>query len=373
MFEFLEPVLLQEIIGDTSYKEGQYGNVIKSNTNNNIDWQSADVVLLGVNDNRGKALLDNIDHTKAIRKQFYQLFCWHSHIKVADIGNVTKGKSLLDTYAAAQMVISELIAANKLAIIIGSSHDITLAQYQAYAKNKMQIEATCIDSKIDLSLESILKSDNFLVEMLTAEPNFIKHYNHLGFQSYFVHPQMMEMLDGLRFDCHRVGKVREKLPYFEPVFRNSNLISIDVNALQHNVMPCNTTTPNGFAGDEACLLAKYAGSSNALSSFGIYNYDATNDANEIGAIQIAQMIWYFIDGRQQLLLENNIGEKEFYNEFVTALADVQITFYQNKKNNRWWMLMPNNTTIACNYEDYVQASNNDLPEVWLRHQERILE
>ena len=68
----------------------------------------------------------------------------------------------------------------------------------------MIIEATCIDSLINLA-HSLVKNENFLMEMLTGEPNFIRHYNHIAFQSYFVHPNMLETMDKLRFDCFRVG------------------------------------------------------------------------------------------------------------------------------------------------------------------------
>jgi arginase family enzyme len=372
MFEFLEPLSIQDIQGDANYNGGHYGTVINKFTQTEIDWQEAQIIIVGINEKRGTGILQSNKDTDAIRKHLYRLYQWHSNITIADIGNIKIGKSLADTYAATQMVVSELLASNKTVILIGGSHDVTLAQYNAYAKNKLTIEATCIDATIDLSLDSPFRSDNFLVEMLTSEPNFIKHYNHLGFQSYFVHPQMMETLDGLRFDCHRVGKVREKIQLYEPVFRNSNMVSIDVHALQNAYMPCNTVTPNGFAGDEACMLAKYAGMSNALSSIGFYNYSNAKDQNEIGAIQIAQMIWYFIDGRNALQQEKDISQKEYYKEYTTAFADVNITFYQNKENNKWWMLMPNGKCIACNYEDYLQASQNDLPETWLRHQERLV-
>jgi len=48
------------------------------------------------------------------------------------------------------------------------------------------------------------------MEMLTSEPNLVKHYNHIGFQSYFVHPRMLETMDKLRFDCFRLAWQRKK-------------------------------------------------------------------------------------------------------------------------------------------------------------------
>ncbi len=82
-----------------------------------------------------------------------------------------------------------------------------------------------MDALIDLDIHSLHRSDNFLMEMLTGEPNYIHHYNHIGFQSYYVHPHMLETMDKLRFDCFRLGSVKDKIEEMEPVIRNSHLFS----------------------------------------------------------------------------------------------------------------------------------------------------
>ncbi len=71
-----------------------------------------------------------------------------------------------DTYAAIKTVVRELLQLNKTVIIIGGSHDNTLAQYYAYKDLKKIIEATVIDATIDLKSESSVRSQNFLMEML---------------------------------------------------------------------------------------------------------------------------------------------------------------------------------------------------------------
>ena len=65
--------------------------------------------------------------------------------------------------------------------------------------------------------------------------------------------------------------------------------------------PANENSPNGFSGEEACMLTRYAGMSNQLSSIGIYGYEPQADVNELTAKQIAQMLWYFIDGKRHSL------------------------------------------------------------------------
>lgn len=55
-------------------------------------------------------------------------------------------------------------------------------------------------------------------------------------------------------------------------------------------------SPNGFYGEEICAISRYAGISDKVSSFGIYEYNSKHDSNYQTAHLIAQMIWYFIEG-----------------------------------------------------------------------------
>ena len=95
----------------------------------------------------------------------------------------------------------------------------------------MSVEATCIDASIDLRSESALRTENFLLEMLTSDPTVISHYSHIGFQSYYVHPRMLETMDKLRFDCYRLGKVKEDIEEMEPAMRTSDMLTFDLAAL----------------------------------------------------------------------------------------------------------------------------------------------
>jgi formiminoglutamase len=371
LHDFLDPIGLDVINGDSGYNDGQLAKHISIYENELPDISEADIVIVGVGEARGSnEFYIGADGPNIIRKHLYQLYYWHTDVKIADIGNVKTGASLQDSYAAVKTVVAELLQLNKTVVILGGSHDITLAQYFAYKDLSKIIEATCIDSIINLKGESPVKSENFLLEMLTGEPNFVKHYNHIGFQSYFVHPHMLETIDKLRFDCFRVGVAKEHIEEMEPVIRNTNLLSFDINAIKYSDAPSNQNTPNGFTGEEACKLTRYAGMSTHLSSFGIYGYNHQADIYELTAKQIAQMLWYFIDGKSRGKQEASITNREQFNEYNTFFAEVGTVFLQSRKSGRWWMQLPNNKFTACSYKDYLDASKNEIPERWLRAQER---
>ncbi len=371
LVDFLEPINIYELSDDLGYADTQLGSHIVLNEDSFPDLTNIDMVIIGCGEMRGAGLEHtHTDAPNAIRKEFYSLFHWHKNVHIADVGNIKCGATLQDTYAALKSVVSELIEQNKRVIILGGSHDVSLAQYHAYGNLNQIIESVGVDARIDLNLNSVLPSDNFLLEMLCGTPNYIRHYNHIGFQSYLVHPSMLETIDKLHFDCFRVGKVKENMEEMEPVIRNSQMLSFDIAAIQHAYAPSNRLTPNGFTGEEACTLMQYAGMSPNISSIGIYGHIPNYDEHELTAKQISQMLWYVMDGiykgKQEAALDNN---NEF-NEFHLAFADVETTFLQSKRTGRWWIQLPNGKYIACSKQDYLIAASNEIPERWMRAVER---
>jgi len=371
LHDFLEPVSLHSINEDNGYNDGQFAKYISLYEAELPDLTDVDIVLVGVTETRGCGVFDNFTSAPdAIRKQLYQLHFWHKELHIADIGNIKTGATLNDSYAAIRTVIAELLRMDKTVVILGGSHDITLAQYFAYGELKKHVEATCIDANINLRGESPERAENFLMEMLTGEPNLVKHYNHIGFQSYFVHPRMLETMDKLRFDCFRLGTAKEEMEEMEPVLRNTNLLSFDISAIKYGDSPASLQSPNGFTGEEACMLTRYAGMSTNLTSFGIYGYLPQQDQYDLTAKQIAQMLWYFIDGRNRLKHEAAIEDRASFNEYHCHFTEVDTVFLQSKRTGRWWMQLPNKKFISSSYKDYTQASHNEIPERWLRAQER---
>jgi arginase family enzyme len=371
IIDFLNPINLSMINDDEAFKNTQLGKHVVVYENDFPDITNADIVLIGCDEFRGAGILKTTESSvNKVRHAFYNLYHWHSAVSIADIGNVKIGANLQDTYAAVKAIVSELIALQKRVVVIGGSHDIMLAQYSAYAGAQKLSEAVSIDAKIDLDMDSALPTDKFLMEVLTGEPNFIKHYSHIGFQSYLVHPQMLETIDKLGFDCYRVGKVKEALEEMEPTIRNADIFSFDITAIQHAHAPANHLTPNGFNGEEACILMQYAGMSLKPCSVGIYGYLHIQDTSSLTAKQIAHMLWYLMDGVYKGKQESILAEKENFNEVHLAFAEIETTFLQSKKTGRWWMQLHDGKFIPCSKTDYIVASQNEIPERWMRAVER---
>lgn len=369
--DFVEPINLAYLSKDEGYRDTQLGKHIKSYESALPDITDADIVLIGAGECRGAGfVLNGFEAANNVRAALYNLYYWHAQVTIADLGNVKLGQTIQDSYAALRTVIAELILQNKKVVIMGGSHDLTLPQYHAYTSIPTLVNAVVADAKIDLDLEARLPSDHFLEELFTGLPNHLNHYAHIGFQSYFMHPHMLETIDKLRFDCFRLGVVRESIEEMEPVIRDSHMMSFDISAIQHAQAPANIITPNGFNGEEACVLMQYAGMSWKTSSIGLFGYQAELDHHGLTAIQMAQMIWYIIDGVHRGKKEAPLTALDRFKEFQIAFSDIDTQFLQSKSTGRWWMKLHNDEWMPCSYKDYLIASNNEIPERWLRALER---
>lgn len=373
IFSYLAPIHFKEH-DQTEYEDNQIGQVIQVVNERNSDIDDADIVVLGCGEFRNQ--YENALYSKGpdkIREYFYKSYCWHKDVRIADLGNIMEGKSVQDTYSALLLVLNELRAHNKRVLLLGGSHELGIQQYQLARKNGHIIDFTVFDMLVDLNVKAPLKFENHLSDILLSSPNYIRNFNLIGFQSYYVNPQIIETLDRFGFDCIRVGKAREHIHHIEPILRSTQACSIDINCVRFSDAPANHTgSPNGFYGDEMCKLMQFAGMSDSLETIGLYGYEPEKDSKDLTAKLIAQMIWYFIDGIHTMKQEADFGDAHEFMEYNLSFTKENIRFLKSKRTNRWWMRMPDNKLLPCTYDDYLQASQNELPERWIREMERLV-
>lgn len=356
------------------YDKGQWGSQLHFPAQEYMNWDDAEIVIIGCGECRGSDPQSLYTHAAdAIRKQLYQLYNWHATIVIADAGNILQGSSLEDTRAALRIVLQELHEEGKIAIVLGGSHDLTMQQYQVFQKAGQFANLAIADMLIDLDESETITDRSFLMDMIGVDPSFIKHYSHLAFQSYYTPPRMLETLDKLRFDFTRVGVLKEHIDEAEPALRTANIFSFDMNAVRFSDAPANSNgSPNGLAGEEACALMRYAGMSPVLTSLGIYGYNPDKDVQEMTARLIAQMIWYFVEGRSIQKTESAMEDKNGFVEFHVSFTANDTIFLKSKRTSRWWMQMPDKSMVPCSYGDYLTACKDEIPERWLREQERLV-
>jgi arginase family enzyme len=336
------------------------------------------IAVIGVLENRGNQDSNSKVDLIPIRKELYSLFVGNWDAKIADLGDILEGNTIEDTYFALKKVVCDLIKRKIIPIIIGGSQDLTYAVYRAYDDLEQMVNLVCIDSKFDFGKETdSIAATSFLTKIIIDEPNNLFNFCNIGYQTYYNSQEEIDLIEKLFFDGYRLGEVASAIAIAEPVFRDADLISVDLTSVKSSDSGnFKNFAPNGFNGKEICSLSRYAGISDKVTSFGIFNHNSTSQES----VLIAQMIWYFIEGYHYRSNEYPFGSKENYLKYIVPLEEEQLIFYKSDKTDRWWIEIPfiskehnklkRNTLLPCSYEEYLMACNQELPERWWKAQRK---
>ncbi|WP_028295292.1 formimidoylglutamase [Olivibacter sitiensis] len=392
LIDFFAPVDLQKLTPSSGFFTSQLGShiLIHSDMFPNHEEESFDLALFGVLDdrravgNQGCALAPDY-----IRERLYALHKGDYKIKMADLGNIKAGETVADTYAAVKTVVAELLKKNIVPIILGGGQDLTYPQYAAYEELEQRVDLVVIDSHFDLDddIDEQLEntSHTFLSKILLHQPNYLFNYSNVGYQTYYTSQDSLRVMEKLYFDAYRLGLFANgKIDQSEPVIRNADLLSFDVSAIRSSDALANANaTPNGFYGEQACQICRYAGMSDKLSSIGFYEMNPAYDQNGQTATLLSQMIWYFIDGYYNRKKDFPLQPKTSYIIYRAALSENEheLVFVKSKKSDRWWMQVPYPNTksanerfhmVPCRYEDYQMAVDGEMPDLWWRTYQKLV-
>ena len=389
--DFLSPVDLNSLSPDDGFYTSHLGAKIEVYQTDfpDLDDNQFDVALIGVLEDRNS--INNKGTAKApdfFRRKLYELNEGNYATRIVDLGNIKSGHQVSDTYVALKLVVAELIRKNIVPVIIGGGQDLTYPQFMAYEELQQKVDLLVIDSHFDLdeSLDDTIETNSasYLNKIFSHQPNFLFNFSNIGYQTFFVDQESLKVMDKLYFDVHRLGDFTNSVSTAEPIIRNANMISFDISAIRSSDAVGNgNASPNGFYGEDACQIARYAGMNDKLSSIGFYEYNPDHDPKGQTAMLLSQMIWYFIDGFYNRKKEFPMLPKSRYITFRTSLKDGshELVFVKSKKSDRWWMQVPYPTgssrnarhhLVPCRYEDYQLANSGEMPDLWLRTYRKLI-
>ena len=350
------------------------------------ELDEAQLVLLGVKEDRGS--MDNHGCAAApdpIRHYLYHLAKPHEEMHIVDLGNIAPGAEQRDTYFALIEALHQLIEKGLTVVILGGSDDLVFPIYKAYEVLGRVINICSVDSHFNLEGGEEINSRNWLQHIILQQPNYLFDFMNVGYQTYFVGREMIQLMEELKFSTRRLGEVQVKMENAEPLIRYSDVVAVDISAVRQSDAPANSApSPHGFYGEQLCQLARFAGMSDKTSCMGFFEMNPARDHNGQTAHMLAHAVWFFIEGFYYRQNDFPHRDKQFYKRFTVELREhgLDIVFYKSMKSDRWWMEVPcddterrerylRHTLIPCSYDDYQHAMENEIPELWWHYYNRI--
>jgi len=312
------------------------------------------------------------------RKHFYQLFSGNWDFVCADLGVLKAGESPEDTLFALQTLVQEMYQRNILTIVIGGEQENTLGLFRGLSKMNTFVNLTSIDPRLDFGAPGVLVSDDsYMSKIITEKPNNLKQFTNLGFQSYYVSQEELDLMQKLFFDAYRLGEITADIHESEPILRDTDILSVDFNAIKANELDFSYGNPNGFSGTEICSLMRYAGLSDRLNVLGLFDMPSTARADQL----LAQMVWYVLEGFCYRVNEFPFSIHEPCTKFVVPQEKETFIFFRSEKSQRWWVEVPkgaihNNkeetTLLPCAEKDYRMAQKGEIPSRWWKSVHRSM-
>lgn len=347
--------------------------------------QHYQLAILGICDERLNESTKGISKSAdEIRKEFYRLIKPRYDIKIIDLGNVEAGNTITDTYFAVRQTLSELLKQKIVCLLIGASEDFIYQQYAAYEQTHFNMNVVLADARVALkTVDDNPLSSGYLSNIIAHPKNYLFNVAHVGHQSYFVEPESYDAFERMNFDMMRLGLFKGKIQNIEPLCRNADMMAFNMNTIKGADAPGQVLpSANGFSGEDACQIARYAGISNDISSFGIYNINPAKDISNLTSQLAAQMLWYFIDGFYARKNEYPTADSNDYMIYYTSIQGTyEINFYKNKYTDRWWMEVPypkdrsnqkGSFMVPCSYSDYEIAMTDEIPDRWIKAYQKLI-
>jgi formiminoglutamase len=340
------------------------------------------IALVGVPEGRNSPNMGSMRGPDLIRGQLYQLSRIPGRSKIIDLGNMKQGVSFNDTIAGLTDIISLLVHENIFPVIIGGSSALIPAIDKALSQLIKSYTLTAVDSRIDYSNErKVPDSFNYLNTIIGNHKTAFSHYINIGYQTYLNDQQIINRFLKRRSELMRIGDVRQAIFLTEPLLRDSDVAIFDISSVRQSDAPGTfSPSPNGFYGEEICLLSRYAGISDKLKVFGLFDVNPEFDIRNQTTGLAAQIIWFFLEGFSQkqyetpVLNASNSGRFIRYHVRITDLED-DLIFVKSNMTDRWWIELPSengiNHFVACSHEDYLKANHNEVPDRWVQAVERL--
>lgn len=335
----------------------------------------ASIAIIGVKESRNafEKKVEKLD-VSAIRIELYKLLMGNWNGTIVDMGDIEEGESVEDTYFVVKEIVAGLLEENIVPIIIGATQDITYPAYRAFDGIVDMINLVAVDSRFDFGMEDeLISSNSYMSKIITDKPNNLFNFSNIGYQSYFNAQEEIDLMERLFFDAYRLGDLISDITLAEPVLRNAHMVSLDARSIRAGEMGYSKNfSPNGFTGREICAISRYAGLSDNVRVFGVYEMENSNQSCQL----MAHTIWYFIEGFNFRVKESPYVNPDAFTKYTVPTENEQLIFYKSHFTERWWVEVPtifnldtkpeSSSLLPCTEKDYLDACDQNIPERWFK-------
>jgi hypothetical protein len=333
---------------------GVLGSELKTHSNKFPSTKNIDLAIIGLG--------PNADHC---RRELYALQYHFSGIEIADFGNLNHDGSNKNLQAGLCECIFALREENIIPIFIGENVNYSEALYKSINYQKT-----------DIALVSpyIAYNPDELAWKLEQKKKLF-HTSFIGIQNFLNSQATIQFSSDIFSEQIRLGDLRSNIGQVEPLLRQADLFEFDLSAIKYSDFnSASAHLPSGLSNQEACAICRYAGISNTIGLY-LFNHFELNGTHAIDAQQLAQMIWYTIDG-----IANRFNDMPMLNNrnFTVykchAHSGEDMLFLYSELSGRWWMQVPNLDKkkktapkfIGCSENDHQVAEQGEVPEKWYR-------
>lgn len=328
--------------------EGALGENVITNCYDMSMFSKVDVIIFSISEN-------DVNKSNLIRESLYSLFFKNNTFTILDLGELLVGNSKNDFNIVLNEVYTVLYKAYTPIVVLNSNQRFIGNTLSIYSGNKIRytsINPFCFSER-EYNVLSISKI-NFSV---------------IGTQQYLFPLSYSDFINDNNFANYRLGSVRSNISIVEPCLRDTNVLNINISSVRTADAPeQKIKNPNGLYAEEFCQLCRYGGISDTAQLFA-FTYDS-NFLHEITALLIAQGIWFVFDGiisRYSDYPKTSIEECNKYIVFVEEY-DLELSFYESKKSQRWWVQKYNSADeyVSCSYYDYQSICNGTISNEMLK-------
>ncbi|MEZ4981236.1 MAG: hypothetical protein R2769_06540 [Saprospiraceae bacterium] len=241
---WLKP-LGKDFLPEKDFADYQLGSNIERNLGDIPSLKGIQIAIIGLEE----------EPANQVRKHFYQLSQSFGDLGIMDLGNIRRAEE--DFIAP---LVQDLMEGGIIPVIIGGNIQLGTSQFFAHKAFQSSVSMLVVDEKIRYDASNPKNKKTYLNPIFANKRTGLFHCSFLGFQRHYTDPEILNYLDSRNFDYLRLGETRGDVTSMEPIIRDADFMSFHLGAINGTVAPGQKElSPNGFSGEEACQITRYAG------------------------------------------------------------------------------------------------------------------